>query len=174
MSLFEDKELVIFDLDGTLVKTQFLHEKAYSLAKDWIWQQNSKNSDKDLLYKMKCKFYLDLLTSSELELNLPVYNLYQLLKSTNKKLALATSTLEVNAYAIIEKLGLDFDLVLTGDQFKNNNKPAPDMFLKACEHFKIGIYNTIVIEDSENGFMAAKAANISYIDANNLECQNLL
>ena len=172
--MFDDIDLVIFDLDGTLVKTEPLHKEAYKLAESWILERCPERLSESYLYEMKCTFYLGLLSSSILEVNAPVHEIYKSLQQTDKKLVLATSTTSNNARLIIEKLDLSFDLVLTGDQFEENNKPAPDMFLAACEHFKIGVYNTIVIEDSENGFMAAKLANISYLDANNIECQTLL
>jgi len=175
---FDKKDLVIFDLDETLVKTERLHELSYYLAESFIWEDETlryqASQDQSILYKTKCEFYLQLLESENLEFNEPIYEIYKAIKRTDKKMALATSTTSQNAKLILEKCKLDFDLVLTGDDFKENNKPSPDMFLSACEHFNISRYNTIIIEDSPNGFKAAEEANISYIDANNLRCQILL
>lgn len=43
------------------------------------------------------------------------------------------------------------------------SKPAPDIFLKACEEFNIQAEKAYAIEDSYNGIRAAKAGNLRAI-----------
>ena len=42
-----------------------------------------------------------------------------------------------------------------------NGKPAPDIFLKACEKLAVNTNEAIVLEDSESGIQAGYSANIS-------------
>lgn len=83
------------------------------------------------------------------------------LKGTGYKLALATSTGYTQASQELASVGLlsYFDEIVTGDRVKNS-KPAPDIFLKACEMLKVAPDEAVIIEDSFNGIRAAKAAEI--------------
>lgn len=55
-----------------------------------------------------------------------------------------------------------FDKVICGDMIKNS-KPAPDIYLKACEELGENPANCIAIEDSKNGILSAKNANMNVI-----------
>lgn len=44
-----------------------------------------------------------------------------------------------------------------------NSKPAPDIYLKACEELGENPANCIAIEDSKNGILSAKNANMNVI-----------
>jgi len=44
-----------------------------------------------------------------------------------------------------------------------NSKPSPDIFIKTAEAIKESPDNCLVIEDSENGVLAAKAARMKCI-----------
>ena len=52
-----------------------------------------------------------------------------------------------------------FDVVIGGDMVERS-KPAPDIFLMACERLGAVPEETYVIEDSYNGIRAASAANM--------------
>jgi HAD superfamily hydrolase (TIGR01509 family) len=52
-----------------------------------------------------------------------------------------------------------FDVVLSGEMCRNN-KPAPDVYLKMLQQINVHKNDALVIEDSENGIHAAKAAGI--------------
>lgn len=55
-----------------------------------------------------------------------------------------------------------FDKVICGDMIKNS-KPAPDIYLKACEELGENPANCIAIEDSKNGILSAKNADMNVI-----------
>ena len=61
----------------------------------------------------------------------------------------------------MEKLGIIscFDLLFSGEQVENP-KPAPDTFLAVSEKLGIAPEECVVIEDSENGSRAARAAGM--------------
>lgn len=52
-----------------------------------------------------------------------------------------------------------FHEVICGDMV-SRSKPAPDIFLKACESLKVAPENAVAIEDSYNGIRAASAAHM--------------
>ncbi len=52
-----------------------------------------------------------------------------------------------------------FDVVVAGDDCPHN-KPAPDMLLKAIETLKVDAAQTIMVGDSRNDALAARAAGI--------------
>lgn len=54
------------------------------------------------------------------------------------------------------------DYVISGDQVEHS-KPHPEIFLKACTYFHVMPQDALVLEDSKNGILAARAANIPVI-----------
>ena len=62
----------------------------------------------------------------------------------------------------MEKLYDYFDVVVGGDLIKNS-KPAPDIYLTACERLGVKPENAAAIEDSFNGIRAAHAAGMKAI-----------
>lgn len=90
-----------------------------------------------------------------------VVELLTYLKKENKKIALASST---RKQTVINQLRdaniLDFfDAVICGDMVERS-KPAPDIFLKACEELNVKPEKAYGIEDSYNGIRAAYAGNL--------------
>jgi len=97
--------------------------------------------------------------------NLPikqgVVELLKFLKKENKKIALASST---RRQSVLSELGwaglLDyFDEIICGDMVERS-KPAPDIFLKACEKLGVEPEKAYAIEDSYNGIRAAYAGKL--------------
>lgn len=93
-----------------------------------------------------------------------VSELLSFLKKENKKIALASST---RRQTVVNQLRdariLDyFDTVICGDMVERS-KPAPDIFLKACEELKVEPERAYAIEDSYNGIRAAHAGKLKPI-----------
>lgn len=90
-----------------------------------------------------------------------VKELLTFLKEHDKKIALASSTRqqvvtdELRDADIIEY----FDRIICGDMV-SRSKPAPDIFLKACEALNISPSDSYAIEDSYNGIRAAHAGGL--------------
>ncbi len=90
-----------------------------------------------------------------------VKELLTFLKERGKKIALASSTRqqvvtdELCDAGIIEY----FDRIICGDMV-SRSKPAPDIFLKACEELNISPSDSYAIEDSYNGIRAAHAGGL--------------
>ena len=80
------------------------------------------------------------------------------------KLAVASTSAEPSVRAILERAAgperaARFDVVLAGDVVEHK-KPAPDIYLLALERLGVPAAETLVIEDSRNGLLAATAAGL--------------
>lgn len=90
-----------------------------------------------------------------------VIELLTFLKNQGKKIALASSTRRQTVVSQLKDAGiLDyFDAVICGDMVERS-KPAPDIFLKACEEINVLPERAYGIEDSYNGIRAAHSGNL--------------
>jgi len=77
------------------------------------------------------------------------------------RLALASSAEVRVIHANLTALALDplFEAVVSGTQVAHG-KPAPDVFLAAADRLAVAPDRCLVIEDSRNGLLAAKAAGM--------------
>ncbi len=90
-----------------------------------------------------------------------VEELLHFLKSRNIKIALASSTRRESVIRELTDGGLIdyFDAIVCGDMV-SQSKPAPDIFLKACEELGIEPKDALAIEDSYNGIRSANAGGL--------------
>lgn len=90
-----------------------------------------------------------------------VKELLTFLKEHDKKIALASSTRQQVVTDELRDAGIIeyFDRIICGDMV-SRSKPAPDIFLKACEELNISPSDSYAIEDSYNGIRAAHAADL--------------
>ena len=91
-------------------------------------------------------------------------NLLNYLKENGYVIILATSSLIKRAMLAIDFNNLDhyFDDKVFGPEVEHA-KPAPDLFLKACEKSGCKPEECVVLEDSFNGIRSANNANIPVI-----------
>lgn len=102
--------------------------------------------------------YID---ANGVELKKGVAQMLPYLKEKGIKIGLATSTVRERAKKHLENHGIDiyFDKLIFGDMVKNG-KPAPDIYLKACEELDVSPKETIAVEDSINGIKSAAAGGL--------------
>ncbi len=83
------------------------------------------------------------------------------LKDNGIKIALASSTRSVVVNNQLRDAGIlpYFDKIVCGDMV-SRSKPAPDIFLKACEELCVAPQNAIGIEDSYNGIRSVHSAGM--------------
>lgn len=86
------------------------------------------------------------------------------LKKQGYKLAVASSTSSDSVFHHLNEKNLIsyFDKIICGDMIKNS-KPAPDIYLKACDELGEKPKNCIAVEDSKNGILSAIGADMSVI-----------
>lgn len=182
-------ELVIFDMDGLMFDTEKIGHLAwerlaekyhfsYSMdtTKQYIgknhngiisvlksvygdsapvekWHRESREIRKEI-----CK------ENGTLGIKPGLVELLSFLKELNIKMAVASSSkhLVILHNLIDEGLRDYFDFIIGGDQV-TESKPNPDIFLTPCKALNVLPENALVLEDSYNGFLAAKAAGIPVI-----------
>ncbi len=86
------------------------------------------------------------------------------LKERGIPMGLASSTRLAAVTQELKDAGLYsyFKVVVGGDQLKNS-KPAPDIYLMACERMGVPPENTYAVEDSYNGIRSAHSAGLTPI-----------
>ena len=90
-----------------------------------------------------------------------VKELLSFLKEHGKKITLASSTRQQVVTDELRDAGIIgyFDRIICGDMV-SRSKPAPDIFLKACEELNVSPSDSYAIEDSYNGIRAAHAGGL--------------
>lgn len=80
------------------------------------------------------------------------------------KLALASGSSYPIIEAVLEKLAIKkyFDVIRSGDD-EEYGKPHPQIFISTAQLLKIDVEHCLVVEDSRNGVLAAKAARMKVI-----------
>lgn len=88
----------------------------------------------------------------------------QTLKEGGYKIGLATSSYQRIIHAVLNKLNIEkyFDQVHSAE-FETYGKPHPAVFLTTAEKLHVHPTECLVIEDSFNGVIAAKAARMKVI-----------
>ena len=86
------------------------------------------------------------------------------LKENGLKLAVCTSSDLVKMNINLRAIGLNgvFDALVNGRDIQNN-KPAPDIYLRGAGLLGVPADECLVVEDAKNGILAAKAAGMHNI-----------
>ena len=177
---------VIFDMDGVIIDSEEIHKKAYyetfnalnvevsdTLYKSFTGSStinafqrlvahfNLKN-DPEKLVLDKRRRYVNFFENDP-NLNL-VAGVEEIIKYFYKKgivLILASSSAMINIDRVFNRFNLNiyFTAKISGADLKES-KPNPEIFNKAAILGNIPKENCVVIEDSDNGIMAANDANI--------------
>lgn len=115
----------------------------------------------DIYAKESSAIYHSRYDGGRLPMKTGVVELLTFLKEEGKKIALASSTRRQTVTNQLRDAGiLDFfDQVICGDMVERS-KPAPDIFLKACETLGVKPERAYAIEDSYNGIRAAHAGKL--------------
>ena len=193
------KKLVLFDLDGTLIKSMDLH---YLSWKQVLSEFNVKLNKKKyfplegMALNLIAKYFLDI---NKIQYNNKIINnivqnkkkifikkvknikLYPGVRDTLCKISkakmsigLVTSSHKIQVKKSLPKDILSFfDVIVTGDMVKKN-KPHPDPYLFAAKLFRISPNNCIVIENSPLGIISAKKAKMKCIAITNTNDQKTL
>ena len=181
----EKIEAVVFDMDGVIFDTErliyklwleiapkygfntvdTLFYKVIGVTKTYTEQVFYKEYGKDIPYwefREEAKnVFFEYINEHGIPLKDGIRELLEHLKANGYKIGLASSTSieTVTAELKMEKLYDYFDVVIGGDLIKNS-KPAPDIYLTACEQLGINPKNAVAIEDSFNGIRSASAAGM--------------
>ena len=172
-------KLVIFDLDGVLVEAKNLHFEALNkaLGKEYAisWKEHLSKYD-----GLKTNQKLEMLTKEKglpIELHSKVwedkqkYTLEELrnlkpdgvllsvmntLVDAGYKIAVCSNSIRKTVLTVLSKLGImEFmDLIISNEDVKNS-KPHPEMYWKAISMMSCLPEETLIVEDSPYGLLAA-------------------
>ncbi len=176
---------VIFDMDGVLVDSQPYHYRAdietmakYGINKDVkFFEAFAGTVTADRMKTLKEMFgldaslqemidvreqmILDIVAEENIQAVRGIPELLKSIKARGLKTAVASSSSYDLINMVLNKTGIAeyFDSLTSGMDVKRG-KPAPDVFLFAAERLGAAPNDCLVVEDSENGVKAAKAANM--------------
>ena len=121
------------------------------------------------LHKRKTEIFIELIESGKLPLRPGVKRLMKEGMDKGLIVGVCTTSNEKAAQAVAYKILKDikFEFVLAGD-IVSKKKPDPEIDLLGLKEGKLKPEECIVIEDSRNGVLAAKAANMNIVATTNV------
>tara|TARA_B110000305_G_scaffold108444_1_gene122042 strand:- start:3594 stop:5984 length:2391 start_codon:yes stop_codon:yes gene_type:complete len=182
----KNTNILLFDLDGTLVDTDFIYVKVWSelLKKyniicdkkffDYFIKGKSDNTfmsyidssitlDKIVeISQKKDELFIEYLQKEQQILINGVLNFFK--EHKHNKIAIVTSCNKKAAEYILQYTGLIkyVDLVIASEDCIHH-KPDPEPYLKAIEYFNTNKENVFIFEDSYSGYCSAKRTHVKNI-----------
>ena len=186
-------KLIIFDLDGVLVEAKQIHYDTLNQALKQIDEKyviteaehlstydGLKTTQKlEMLTKSKglhSEFYDDIwyrkqhLTIeaiSQLQPDIRMIEVFKELRNKGYKLACASNSIRRSVLVMLAKIGIiEFmDLIISNEDVKNS-KPHPEMYWKTMSMMGCLPEETLIVEDSPHGLLAASRsrANVLRVD----------
>lgn len=174
---------VIFDMDGVLIDTEKHYNAAWCeaarsagfnftvqhalllrsldarLASEMMKGIFGENFDYFAIREVRRALVAERIEKYGLEKKPGIDEILVFLHEKGIKTAVATATPIALTYQHLEKIGVKdkFDKIVSAKQVKNG-KPAPDVYLYACEQIGERPEDCIAVEDSPNGIKSAYAA----------------
>lgn len=185
---------IIFDMDGVMIDSEYAYTAAikdlmaalgHQLSEEYIysfvgttheftWTQIASDYqlDQDIM------FYIEDMMARREQIvardGLITYpHVREFIMAASQKgyrLAVASSSPKREILRTVQHLAVEsyFDQLVSGEEVEQS-KPAPDIFLRAAELLAVEPADCMVIEDSKNGSVAAKAAGMYCIGYRDLE-----
>jgi beta-phosphoglucomutase len=186
---------VLFDMDGVLIDARDWHYKALNMALEPFGYDISPIDHETRFNGLSTKSKLEILNNEfgfPKDLNeivnavkqdrtlriiaqkcfpiIPHQILLSRLKSCDVKIGVVTNSIRLTAEAMLRHAGVfDFLDILVTNQDVKQHKPDPEGYLLAMKKLKVEPSNTVVIEDSDYGIEAAKAAGCTVIEVDGPE-----
>jgi HAD superfamily hydrolase (TIGR01509 family) len=172
-------KLIVFDLDGVLVEAKNIHFDALNdaLGKEYeiSWAEHlstydglKTNQKLEMLterrglptelhkevWDKKQKYTLQML--KELKPNQTLQSVMSALSEDGYKLAVCSNSIRKTVLTVLSKLGIMeyMDLIISNEDVKNS-KPHPEMYWKAISMMSCLPEETLIVEDSPYGLLAA-------------------
>lgn len=179
-------KLIIFDLDGVLVEAKNIHYDALNSAiqkfdKNCVIEWNEHLSKYDglktqqklemltkekglsiefhkLIWDEKQKLTLKLL--SNLKKDTQLIKLFSSLSDKGYKIACCSNSIRKTVLTVLSKLGIIefFDFIVSNEDVLNS-KPHPEMYWKCISKMGVLPEQTLIVEDSPYGLLAASRTN---------------
>ncbi|WP_066648626.1 HAD family hydrolase [Christensenella timonensis] len=193
-NFLEGYDAVIFDLDGVIINSEPIHMDILNdmvrpyggELETWDYNENFVGKcEQDCWGEIKRRYqipysveelierYVDGISRYfETTQNPPVLpgvrELVGMISAKKRKLAVASSSSKKNIMLSLKSAGIrDYFDALASAEDAGRGKPAPDVYLNACEALEVQPHKGIAIEDSAAGVKAAKAAGLYAIGLKN-------
>jgi HAD superfamily hydrolase (TIGR01509 family) len=172
-------KLIIFDLDGVLVEAKTIHYYALNEALDTSYQISwmdhlsiydglKTNQKLEMLTERKglpieshkevwdTKQKLTLQKLKELKPAIHLIQCMESIVSNGYKIAVCSNSIRKTVLTVLSKLGIMeyMDLIISNEDVKNS-KPHPEMYWKAISMMSVLPEETLIVEDSPYGLLAA-------------------
>ena len=179
---------VIFDMDGLMFDTEKVFIKAWDYAGERIgigkagymvyktlgmsivasyeiWNEEfGDRYNQEELRKYTKEFLKNYYENNKVPLKQGLYVLLEYLKNANAKLAVASLSPRWEVEKHLNDAGIIdcFSAIICGDMVEKS-KPAPDIYIKACEMLNENPEECIALEDSKKGLLSAYRAGCKSI-----------
>lgn len=188
---------VIFDMDGVIIDSEPIHfevdkqtfkDLGYNVSVEELGKYVGTTNEY-MLTEIKKKYNInksieeiisykvEMTKRKVMESNLePIEGIKELLSELKNKdipTAIASSSPRDFIDVVVSKFKLKnyFKFIVSGEEVKRG-KPAPDIYFETAKKLGINPRDCIVIEDSENGVLAAKTAGMKCIGFQNVNSGN--
>ena len=184
-------KFVLFDLDGVFIDAKQLHYDALNLAledKYFINEDEHTNTydgrktneklnmltmDKGLPVELHDKVYIDkqkltLELISQLKPIDEIISLFKELEFQNYLIGVCSNSIRRTVLTALAKTELmEYCSVILSNEDVKNSKPHPEMYWKAMSMMGVLPENTLIVEDSPPGLLAAQRSRANYIRVDN-------
>jgi len=187
----EKIKLVIFDLDGVLVEAKNIHYDALNqaLGKEYSigWNEHlsvydglKTNQKLEILterkglptelhseiWESKQKYTLQML--KELQPNLTLQSVMDALVEDGYKIAVCSNSIRKTVLTVLSKLGImEFMDYIISNEDVQNSKPHPEMYWRAISKMGCLPEETLIVEDSPYGLLAASRSKAHILRVKN-------
>jgi HAD superfamily hydrolase (TIGR01509 family) len=189
-------KLVIFDLDGVLVEAKQIHYETLnkailqvtgddSMVIGWeehlsLYDGRKTNEKLDMLSERKglnkdlhkliwdTKQNLTLEALASLPVDVKLQKMFSKLREQHYLIACCSNSIRRSVLTMLSKLGLIeyMDLIISNEDVKNS-KPHPEMYWKAMSTMGVLPEETLIVEDSPPGLLAATRSRAHILRVNN-------
>jgi HAD superfamily hydrolase (TIGR01509 family) len=121
------------------------------------------------MHKWKTSRFIEMIESGQLPLRPGIHRFMKEAMEAGLILGVCTTSNERSARAVAYQIlsDINFSFVLAGDVV-SKKKPDPEIYLLGLEKSGLSSDEVVVIEDSRNGVLAAKAAGLSVVATTNI------
>ena len=187
-------KFIVFDLDGVLVEAKEIHYNTLNQALKEIGEQYiiteaehlstydglKTNQKLDMLTKAKGlpkdvheqvwnrKQQLTIDAISQLKTDERLVDIFKELRNRGYQLACCSNSIRRSVLVMLSKIGLIeyMDLIISNEDVKNS-KPHPEMYWKAISMMGYLPEQTLIVEDSPHGLLAASRSRANVVRVDN-------